>query len=107
MLEISYKHETHEDGSVKLCDYRCVDTVTGEALCEMIDTDLVWNIEPDEFVYAVVENEFEKVQRDWFLEQYGLKKVFGDFPQMSLEEQMSRENGWLEAEEMLEPIWDK
>ena len=86
MLGIIYKHTVKDDGSVILTDYKYADDMLPDAvMCELADGKLVWYIEPDEFVRAVVEDEFIRIQSDWFLEYYGLRKVF-TLPEISFEE---------------------
>lgn len=97
MLKISYKHQIQDDGSVLLADYRCEDvTFDGKVLeivCELDGGKLCWFTNPDDFSRAVIEGEFERVQREWFHKYFGLKPVFGAVPDVSIEELMEEEWG--------------
>ena len=77
MYQIKFEHKVLPCGEVILKDYRYVNVnVPFDVMCELVNGQLVWYTEPDEFVKAVVEDEFIQVQKQWFLEFYGIKKIF-------------------------------
>jgi hypothetical protein len=77
VLKIEYRHKTEKDGRVTLAYYRYADEDKNRTVCELVGEKLVWYEEPDEFTKAVVSDELEFIQRDWFLEEYGIRPAYG------------------------------
>ena len=83
VYEMQFDHKA-ENGKINLAYFRYIDIATGEAVCELIDGELIWHREPDnEYMELVVCHRFEEIQEKWWLEAHGIGQSFAQ-PEMNL-----------------------
>ena len=76
VYEMQFDHKT-ENGKTDLAYFRYIDIATGDAVCELINGELIWHREPDnEFIKLVVYHRLEEIQQRWWLEAHGIGQSF-------------------------------
>ncbi|MCL2086878.1 MAG: hypothetical protein FWH05_04700 [Oscillospiraceae bacterium] len=76
--QIYYDYAVDSNGKARLSEFKYGNRETGEYFCEMDENgELRWNkFAPNEFVFDVMSNEFERLQSEAIMTLYGVQQEF-------------------------------